>query len=40
MTERMLIAYDGSTAAKVVVATAARLEFIHEDADLCEVADT
>ena len=40
MTERLAIAYDGSTAAKAVVATAARLEVTHEDTDLCEERDT
>lgn len=40
MTERLAIAYDGSSAANAVVATAARLEVTHEDTDLCEEPDT
>ena len=40
MTERLAIAYDGSTAAKAVVATAARREATHEGADLREEPHT
>jgi hypothetical protein len=36
MTEPLAIAYDGSTAAEAVVATAARREATHEGADLRE----